>query len=122
MKTMTIDRRLAPVLVALMAGLYFVTSTRADDEHDHGSQNVSTEQQVQTECPVMVGNKIDSNLFTVYRDKKVFFCCQFCKTEFGKNPEKYLHRLPQFTSTMADSHGENGHEGHDHADTQILPS
>jgi YHS domain-containing protein len=51
---------------------------------------------VQKTCPVMVGNKIDPNLYTEYRGKKVYFCCQKCKDAFEANPEKYLHRLPQF--------------------------
>lgn len=117
---MPIDRRLGPVWLALLAGFFFVVSARADGEHDHGRQNVSPEQQVQTECPVMVGNKIDPDLYTVHRDKKVFFCCQSCKTGFEKDPEKYLHRLPQFASVAGKSRHDGSHAEHDHADTRIL--
>ena len=53
---------------------------------------------VQKECPVMVGNKIDPNVFTVYQGKKVYFCCTSCKAAFDAQPEKYLSRLPQFAS------------------------
>lgn len=102
----------------MLVGFFFVASVRADGEHDHGTPIVSPGQQVQTECPVMVGTKIDPDLYTVYRDKKVFFCGQSCKTEFEKNPEKYLHRLPQFASAAADDHAENGHAPQDHADTR----
>jgi len=46
-------------------------------------------------CPVM-GLAINKDLFTVYKGKKVYFCCPGCKPEFEKNPEKYLAKLPQF--------------------------
>ncbi|MHC4546052.1 MAG: YHS domain-containing protein [Planctomycetota bacterium] len=39
---------------------------------------------------------INKDLFTVYKGKKVYFCCPGCKPEFEKNPEKYLAKLPQF--------------------------
>ncbi len=46
-------------------------------------------------CPVM-GLAINKDLFTVYKGKKVYFCCPGCKPEFEKNPQKYLSKLPQF--------------------------
>ena len=49
----------------------------------------------QTTCPV-TGEKIDKNIFTVYKDKKVYFCMESCKTAFEKDPEKYIAKLPQF--------------------------
>jgi len=49
----------------------------------------------QTTCPVM-GGAIDKKYFTVYKGKKVYFCCPGCKPEFEKNPEKYVGKLPQF--------------------------
>jgi len=95
----------------LLIGLFFVVSTWADTDHDHGVESTSMQQQTQTECPVMVGNKIDPNIYTVYRNKKVFFCCQTCKTAFVKAPERYLSRLPQFASVQASVN----HEEHAHA-------
>jgi YHS domain-containing protein len=50
----------------------------------------------QTTCPVMEGNPIDKNVFVIYKGKKVYFCCESCKAEFEKNPEKYISKLPQF--------------------------
>jgi len=49
----------------------------------------------QTTCPVM-GGKINKDIFTEYKGKKVYFCCPACKPEFEKNPEKYISKLPQF--------------------------
>jgi len=104
------NNRVSAILIVLLIGLFFVTSTGADTDNGHDAEITSPQQQIQTECPVMVGNKIDPNINTVYQGKKVLFCCQSCKTKFGKNPEKYLHRLPQFASVAMD-----GHAGHDHA-------
>ena len=50
----------------------------------------------QTTCPVMEGNPIDKNVFVMYKGKKVYFCCESCKAEFEKDPEKYVPKLPQF--------------------------
>ena len=67
--------------------------------HHHGADSkaepltrVAAEQ---TTCPVM-GGAINKNIFTVYKGKKVYFCCPSCEPEFNKNPEKYSAKLPQF--------------------------
>ncbi len=49
----------------------------------------------QTVCPV-TGEKIDKNIFVVYKGKKVYFCMESCKAAFEKDPEKYIAKLPQF--------------------------
>ena len=36
------------------------------------------------------------NDFVEYQGKKVYFCCKGCETEFNKDPEKYVAKLPQF--------------------------
>jgi len=50
----------------------------------------------QTTCPVIDGNPIDKNVFTEYKGKKVYFCCQDCVAKFKAEPEKYAANLPQF--------------------------
>ncbi|MGD0571429.1 MAG: YHS domain-containing protein [Sedimentisphaerales bacterium] len=50
----------------------------------------------QTTCPVMEGNKINKNVFSEYKGKKVYFCCEDCKAKFLAEPEKYVAKLPQF--------------------------
>ena len=55
--------------------------------------NTAIEQKI---CPVE-GGPINKSLFTVYKGKKVYFCCVGCKPEFEKNPEKYVGKLPQFS-------------------------
>ncbi|MGB8225848.1 MAG: YHS domain-containing protein [Sedimentisphaerales bacterium] len=49
----------------------------------------------QTICPVM-GGPVNKDIFVEYQGKKVYFCCEACKAEFNKEPEKYLPKLPQF--------------------------
>ncbi|MCJ7777006.1 MAG: YHS domain-containing protein [Sedimentisphaerales bacterium] len=49
----------------------------------------------QTMCPVLEA-KIDKNIFTEYKGKKVYFCCADCKAKFEAEPEKYIAKLPQF--------------------------
>jgi YHS domain-containing protein len=50
----------------------------------------------QTKCPILPNNPIDKNVFVEYKGKKVYFCCEACKAEFNKDPEKYIKDLPQF--------------------------
>ncbi len=50
----------------------------------------------QTKCPILPNNPIDKNVFVEYKGKKVYFCCENCKAEFNKDPEKYVKDLPQF--------------------------
>ena len=76
---------------------------------------------IQTQCPVMVGNKIDPSIYSDYQGKRVFFCCQNCKAAFAKAPEKYLLHLPQFASAQADATQEE-HEHADHAHEFSLTS
>jgi len=51
-----------------------------------------------TVCPVMAGNPVDPDIHVDYQGRRVYFCCAACKAAFGKEPGKYLARLPQFAS------------------------
>ncbi len=62
---------------------------------DSSAEVLQDEGIVQKICPVM-GGAINKDVFTMYKGKKVYFCCPGCKPEFEKNPEKYLAKLPQF--------------------------
>ncbi len=59
------------------------------------SKDKQTRTPQQTVCPVM-GGKINKDVFTEYKGKKVYFCCPGCIAKFKKNPEKYIAKLPQF--------------------------
>lgn len=98
-------------LASLVCYLIVVLLTAAGRLHSEARPSAASQaprqEAVQTECPVMVGSKIDKTIFTVYRGKKVYFCCPTCKSAFEKAPQKYLSRLPQFSVA-----GEGGrHEG-----------
>ena len=48
-------------------------------------------------CPVMTNMKINPDVFTEYKGKKVYFCCEGCPDEFKKDPAKYTAKLPQLS-------------------------
>ena len=78
----------------------------AADEHDHSHDHnaVVESGQIQianTYCPVMPDMQTSPDIFTDYKGKRVFFCCNNCKAAFGREPEKYLDRSPQFGGTLA---------------------
>ena len=71
-----------------------------------GCQKKSDEPQVveskeQTNCPVMDG-AINKELFVEYKGEKVYFCCPGCEELFNKDPEKYVHKLPQFQNNNSE--------------------
>jgi len=88
---------LAAILVLTVSMVYGCqksepTKTEQQAAAKVADANVATEQKL---CPVL-GNPIDKNVYTVYKGKKVYFCCAMCIPEFEKNPEKYIGKLPQF--------------------------
>ena len=46
----------------------------------------------QSQCPVS-GNPISKKIFIEHKGKKIYFCCEECKPEFKKNPEKFIQSL-----------------------------
>lgn len=46
----------------------------------------------QTICPVM-GGKINKDIYADYQGERIYFCCESCKQEFEKNPDKYIKKL-----------------------------
>ncbi len=74
----------------------------AAGEHDHNA--VADTEKMQTSntyCPVMPDMQTNPEIFTDYKGKRVYFCCNNCKAAFGREPEKYLDKLPQFGGTLA---------------------
>ena len=60
----------------------------------------------QTACPVLSG-KIDKNVYLDYEGKRVYFCCESCKDEFLKDPQKYLKKMESEGVTPESSPGKN---------------
>lgn len=46
-------------------------------------------QKKQETCPVM-GNKINQDIYTDYKGKRIYFCCPGCIDEFKRDPEKFV--------------------------------
>ena len=67
--------------------------TAAKVAEDAASQVVQAVEQ--TTCPIM-GGAINKALFTEYKGKKVYFCCDGCKEKFEEAPEQFIAKLPQF--------------------------
>jgi len=102
------------VAVVLSVGLFLFDGCKKSEDtlaqktqemHDHeGHEPAAMEAEPaaqtasvieQETCPVM-GAAINKDLFTEYKGKKVYFCCEGCEEKFLANPEQYVAQLPQF--------------------------
>lgn len=45
------------------------------------------------EIGLVLGDKIDKNVYVDYQDKRVYFCCAGCVEVSKKNPGKYLKKI-----------------------------
>jgi YHS domain-containing protein len=81
--------------VCLAAGAFSIAGAQGPGGGSRAAHEI-----VQTTCPVMVGNKIDPNIYTEYKGKRVYFCCPRCKAAFEADPERYLSGLPQFAAAQ----------------------
>lgn len=101
------------VLMVLFT-LWVTACAAEEDDHVHGQEGaIASLEHVQVTnaiCPVMPDMKAEPDIFTDYEGKRIYFCCRNCRAAFGKNPEKYLPRLPQFGGS--ETHA--GHEGPDY--------
>lgn len=116
-------KRVFPLIGVAIVFLWLLLDATADEGHKHETSAVSAHTEIiQKTCPVMVGNKIDPNIFSEYQGKKVYFCCESCKANFDAAPEKYLARLPQFSTDEKEAHVTQveaaEHEGHVHEEPE----
>lgn len=70
-------------------------SERSHKGHHHEMKDSRSSDITNKTCPIS-GDEVDPLVSTTYHGKKVYFCCQDCIDDFLKNPEKYMHDLPQF--------------------------
>ena len=87
-------------LLTLAAGLFAGAAllTGCADSHDHAKSDTSTKTAgAQKVCPVS-GEKLGSMgtpfEFT-YKGQKIKLCCDGCKDDFDKDPQKYLAKMPK---------------------------
>lgn len=62
--------------------------------------NTDPAQPTNTFCPVMPDMKVNPEIYSDYKGKRVWFCCTTCRSTFDRNPEKYLVLLPQFGGSI----------------------
>ncbi len=120
MKTITIwcDRKtylyhpngISRLLLSFLFVVAITSLAYAAEDHDHDAV-ADTEQTQITNiyCPVMSDMQTNPEIFTDYKGKMVYFCCNNCKAAFGREPEKYLDRLPQFGGTLPRTDHEHKH-------------
>jgi YHS domain-containing protein len=53
---------------------------------------MASEDGTQKTCP-MSGGSIDKDIYTDYKDMRVFFCSDACKVPFNADPEKHLKAM-----------------------------
>jgi len=96
--------------------LTFAVGAHSAEEgtHAHNGENTVAapehEPTTNAVCPVMPGMKVDSDIFTDYQGKRVYFCCLSCRAAFARDPEKYLALLPQFGGVVAEIAPENANQ------------
>lgn len=49
---------------------------------------------VQTTCPVSGEKLEDKDTYVDYKGRRLYFCCGKCAKEFGRDPAKYLAKVP----------------------------
>ena len=105
-----ISRLFVPILLLLAITPFIYAAGEHDHVDDHNAVAESGQMQItNTYCPVMPDMQTNPEIFTDYKDKRVYFCCNNCKAAFGRDPEKYLDRLPQFGGTLARTDHDHEH-------------
>lgn len=75
-------------------------------------------------CPVLTDEKIDPAISTLYKEQRVYFCCNKCRKKFLENPEVYVanlsspaplaHNASPVSQEHHDSAGEEQGHGDEH--------
>jgi len=60
-----------------------------------GSGVVLAKETKEAERCVVMGGKINKDVYVDYEGQRVYFCCAACIDEFNKNPEKYLKKMEE---------------------------
>ncbi|MBN1550321.1 hypothetical protein JW979_02580 [bacterium] len=63
--------------------------TGASAEKMKSSAETLKEQSI---CPVM-GNPINKNVYTDYKEQRIYFCCSACIDKFKIDPDLYLKKI-----------------------------
>ena len=112
MKTASIgrDKKMHPyhlngigsLFISFLFVIAITSAAYAADKHDPDAVADTEQMQISNAyCPVMPDMQTNPEIFTDYKGKRVYFCCNNCKAAFAREPEKYLDQLPQFGGTLA---------------------
>ena len=95
--------RKTPLLACVFAGLLGATTLIAAETKKKSATTTPTTKPstaakdgppVNKFCAVEgEDNKVDPAVFTIYKDKKIGFCCKGCIKDFNKDPEKYIKTM-----------------------------
>ncbi|MFZ2657069.1 MAG: hypothetical protein WAX69_19200, partial [Victivallales bacterium] len=80
------------MLTAVAAGIFFLMG-RLSAEEAAKPDPQEKKAVAQTECPVMVGNKINKSLFVDAKGKRIYVCCGGCIGKVKADPEKYIKEM-----------------------------
>ncbi len=71
-------------------------SSQAGNQGSHHGDDTADSAAVtdgNTTCPVMEGDAVDPEIFTTYKGRKVYFCCDDCVEKFKRDPEAYFSKV-----------------------------
>ena len=60
-----------------------------------GSGVVLAKETKPAERCVVMGGKINKDVYVDHEGQRVYFCCAACIDEFNKNPDKYLKKMKE---------------------------
>lgn len=115
-------RRNSSVLILsllLGAALCLTLGASPSEAQESGRQRMQAAPD-NTMCPVLTDEAIDPDVFTVYQERRVYFCCADCKRKFERHAAAYVGNLPAgyFAAVAAGApvqdHDERIVEAHDH--------
>jgi len=94
------------LLFVLLVGMESVAIAQAGEQQNHAHNHATVVESGQTPpanifCPVMPDMKVNPQMYSDYKGKRVYFCCATCRAAFEREPEKYLALLPQFGGSIA---------------------
>lgn len=121
MKAIQHQVRILAVLTAFTLVVLSLAAWAQSPSPDSAGEGVGP---VNTMCPVMTDEPIDTRFTTEYEGTTVGLCCRKCLTKFGADPELYLANIPELLAVASKEPSiQNDTDGHEdqHADHEHEP-
>lgn len=92
---------LKTALLTLFASAVMAGAVQGVEKQDESKVKVKAEKKTAAVamCPVM-DKAIDASVYSYYKNRRVYFCCEHCKETFAKEPAKYAERVEQQWAAM----------------------